>query len=128
MRKYMNRATTTKQLSIISEKSNSNHDEQSFKDKSVEFDDKHCKNVVVDTSQVREIVDPRNDKLFQKTNRDYARVEKEEEKKFSKNSYPYLNEANGNDRLKENNELRKEYSFERFDKNMSNTRGGAKGE
>lgn len=33
MKKYMNRATTLKQLSIISEKSNSNNDE-SFKDKS----------------------------------------------------------------------------------------------
>ena len=69
----MNRAATTKQLSIISEKSNSNHDE-SFKDKSAEFDDKHCKNMIVDTSQVREIVDPRTDKLFEKTHRNHCGV------------------------------------------------------
>ena len=52
---------------------------------------------------MREIVDPRNDKLFEKTNRDYGRVEKEDkygEKKFSKNGYAYFNEDEGKDRFK----------------------------
>ena len=70
-------------MSIISEKSNSINDE-SFKEKSSEFDDKH-KNTIVESSQVREIVDVRTDKLFEKTHQNHL-----DDRKFIKNAYSYI--------------------------------------
>jgi hypothetical protein len=111
MKKYMNRAVGKQHLSIITENSNSYH-EESFKDLD------NSKNDRVDTSHVREIVDPRKDELFKRTNERFS-IEMDakcSESKLIRNGNSYLDERDS-----QAPRLGKEFSFEKLDVNVKRT-------